>query len=244
MIIRHLRIALFIIAFSGNGFATSPLFDTEKVTQLLETAHLNWLSTHPDQTSVSSNFEFILRRQRGYEAPAESFTPSIEGYSYSKSTKHFKAKLILTADEKENRTYPVEGFAYPLIHLPALQAPLMAGSRIAAEDIELITLREDRLQPYMETKADQLVGMEVVNSLQAHKPISKRHIKSPRLIQKGEFVNISINNNGIQLSAQGKALQAGGKGELISVMNNSSKKIVQGKVIGPRQVRIMMAGSI
>lgn len=225
-------------AFLGSNTCAEPAEVTsDKIIELLETTHLSWLANQKNVIPMSDQFEFILRRQTGYEEPEAEYKAEIQGYNYSPNTKHFRGKLVFkVAGEKETKIYPLDGFAYPLIQVPALVTPLMAGSLIDAENLELMTIREDRLQPQMETKADQLIGMETVNSIQAHKPIPKRYIKSPRLIQKGEFVDITIKDGMIQLSAQGRALQSGGKGELISVMNKSSKKIVQGKVVGPRQV--------
>lgn len=241
-----MTLRLFILSFvfwGSHAFSEAPHYSLEKLTPLLEVAHKDWQRLQKN-IPLASEMEFILRRQSGYDAPEGDYFAEVKDYTYMASTKHFKAKLVLNAGEKNTKTYPLEGFVYPLIEVPSVVIPLASGSVISPEDLEFIMIREDRLSPQTETKADQLVGMEVINALQAHKPILKRFVKSPRLIQKGEFVDITLSDGGILLSAQGKALEAGGKDEFISVMNNSSKKIVQGKVIGPKQVKIMTVGSM
>jgi flagella basal body P-ring formation protein FlgA len=43
---------------------------------------------------------------------------------------------------------------------------------------------------------------------------------------------------GITLTARGKALESGGEGDIINVLNPQSKRTVQGVIIGPGRVDI------
>ena len=56
------------------------------------------------------------------------------------------------------------------------------------------------------------------------------------MVAKGKLITLSFRKGGILLSAQGKALENGGLGDTVRVMNTQSKSVVQGTVTGPETV--------
>jgi flagella basal body P-ring formation protein FlgA len=55
------------------------------------------------------------------------------------------------------------------------------------------------------------------------------------VIQAGDLVAVTYQNGGVSLTLQVKALGAGAVGELISLQNLSSRKLIQAVVTGPGQ---------
>ena len=57
------------------------------------------------------------------------------------------------------------------------------------------------------------------------------------------MISENSSKGGIMLSAQGKALENGGLGDTVRVMNIQSKSVVQGTVTGPETVSIQTTGN-
>jgi flagella basal body P-ring formation protein FlgA len=61
----------------------------------------------------------------------------------------------------------------------------------------------------------------------------------PELVARNETVTLIFEIPGILLTVRGKALDSGAEGDVISVLNEQSKRTVQGVVVGPG--RVMMS---
>ena len=64
----------------------------------------------------------------------------------------------------------------------------------------------------------------------------------PELVQRNETVTLVYEVPGITLTVRGKAVEGGAEGDVISVLNEQSKRTVQGVVVGPGRV-IISTGS-
>jgi flagella basal body P-ring formation protein FlgA len=60
----------------------------------------------------------------------------------------------------------------------------------------------------------------------------------PDLVQRSEAVTLVYEVPGIVLTLRGKAIDSGAEGDTISVMNEQTKRIVQGTIVGPGRVAI------
>jgi flagellar basal body P-ring formation protein FlgA len=66
-------------------------------------------------------------------------------------------------------------------------------------------------------------------------------LMKPEIVQRDESVTILYQAPGIVLSIRGKAQESGALGDLVSVLNVQSKRVVQGTVSGPGRVIITPA---
>ena len=60
----------------------------------------------------------------------------------------------------------------------------------------------------------------------------------PETIQRGEHVTLIYQVPGIVLTVRGKAAEGGAEGDTISVLNEQTKRTVQGVIVGPGRVLI------
>ena len=60
----------------------------------------------------------------------------------------------------------------------------------------------------------------------------------PDLVQRSEPVTLVYEVPGVVLTLRGKAIDGGAEGDTISVMNEQSKRVVQGTIVGPGRVAI------
>jgi flagellar basal body P-ring formation protein FlgA len=92
---------------------------------------------------------------------------------------------------------------------------------------------------YFRRVAD-VIGMRVVRTVRNGKIVSSSSLTLPVLIKKGDRVTIVARSSGIEVKMDGKALSSGAKGDQIRIINNSSKKEVEGIVIGVGSVEVGM----
>lgn len=85
------------------------------------------------------------------------------------------------------------------------------------------------------TDAEQVIGMAARRPLREGATVMSRDISAPQVIKAGEMITVVYENEGISLALQGKAMAAAAVGEVVSVQNTASKKIIQAVASGPGQ---------
>lgn len=85
---------------------------------------------------------------------------------------------------------------------------------------------------------DGVIGKAARRPLRAGAPVEAHDVAAPIVVRAGEMITVSFQQDGISLALQGKALGAGGAGDVINVQNTSSKKTIQAVVTGPGQAMV------
>jgi len=99
-------------------------------------------------------------------------------------------------------------------------------------------------RPRAEVTADvpatiaEVVGRAARQALRLGQPVHRTDLVKPEMVKRDDTVNLIYQVPGIMLSSRGKALEAGGEGDTINVLNPQSKRTVQGVVTGPGRVDI------
>ncbi len=88
------------------------------------------------------------------------------------------------------------------------------------------------------TATDAGVGLEAKVTLYAGRPVHAADLESPALIQRNQVVSVVYQVAGLTIRTDGRALERGGAGAVIKVMNLSSHMTVQGAVAPDGSVRV------
>ena len=117
---------------------------------------------------------------------------------------------------------------------PALVAShdLAPGEVLNAADVTLARLPANAAAGAVATVGDAL-GMAVVNGVAAGAAVTSANLSAPVVVRKGAFLVLNLSAPGMVLTAQGVALDSGGAGSVISVLNPASHAVVQAVVTGP-----------
>ena len=94
------------------------------------------------------------------------------------------------------------------------------------EEVDLATIRRTPVFDY-----SQAIGKELRNSLSTGIPLNLESLRSPKVIKRGDQVQILAETATVVIRQQGEALQDGEIGKLINVRNNSSRLVVQARVV-------------
>ncbi|MBP7240732.1 MAG: flagellar basal body P-ring formation protein FlgA [Amaricoccus sp.] len=118
-----------------------------------------------------------------------------------------------------------------------LGAPAQAGSVapvrairaqtvIAAADLTLL----DEDTPGAIASIDEAAGLEAKVTLYTGRPILPSQLGPPALVERNQLVRMTYLRGPLAIEAEGRALDRGGPGERVRVMNLASKQIVTGAV--------------
>lgn len=167
---------------------------------------------------------------------AKNKTVIIQNLSYNPAKSEFSA-TISAATAPENKT-EVSGRLYEISQLPVLKDPMRPGDVISERDIDYVDMRATNITNNMVVDASKLVGLTPRRGISAMKPIMAGDVQPPVIIKKGEIVTMMLKNNIINLTTQGRAMDDGSEGDIIRVMNTTSKQVVGATVTGPQAVSI------
>ncbi|HEU4805296.1 MAG TPA: flagellar basal body P-ring formation chaperone FlgA [Nitrobacter sp.] len=85
---------------------------------------------------------------------------------------------------------------------------------------------------------DRVIGMQVRRQMRAGQALHGADLTKPDLVQRDQAVTLIYQATGIHLTVRGKATEAGTEGDVVSVLNLQSKRMVSGVVVGRGQVSV------
>ena len=84
----------------------------------------------------------------------------------------------------------------------------------------------------------EVIGMEARVAIYAGRPIRLRDIGPPAIVARNETVTLQFSRQGLQIFAEGRALDRGAVGEMVRVMNLASRQTLTGKVLSNGRVEV------
>ncbi|MBL4854221.1 MAG: flagellar basal body P-ring formation protein FlgA [Robiginitomaculum sp.] len=82
------------------------------------------------------------------------------------------------------------------------------------------------------------IGQQLTRTVYAGHKVEAHYLSAPVLVKRNSQVSMVYTFGAMRLSAKGRALQAGAKGETITVMNTSSRKKITAIVIANDLVEV------
>ena len=157
---------------------------------------------------------------------------------YTPTRQRFEAKLKLIVDDERKQELAFAGKVKIFINIPVAARDLKAGQIITPDDILAKRVPQESMRGNDPAGKEDLIGKEMKKSVRSGQPVTLNDVRAQVMVAKGKIVTLNFVKGGIMLSAQGKALENGGLGDTVRVMNTQSKSVVQGTVTGPETVSI------
>lgn len=164
--------------------------------------------------------------------------PAVESISVDQDRETFTARLSLPQSQGGPLFETVTGRAFSQVEIPVLKNAMAAGDMIGSADIEYVTRRANSIPADTIVDASRLIGMTPRRTAAAGRPLQPIDLKSPTMVKKGQLVTLTLKNGPIALSLQGRALQNGGAGDAVRVLNPASNQVVEGTVSGFQTVEV------
>ena len=138
----------------------------------------------------------------------------------------------------------LSGIATEMVEVIALAQPLRRGDILRQEDVDVIRLPRSKVPAGAIADAGEIVGKEARGNLRAAAPLSRKDFQQPILVRKGEKITVTFEMPGMKLSSRAQAMDDGAKGDVIDVMNLTSRRIVPATITSRGHVRVQSANPV
>jgi flagellar basal body P-ring formation protein FlgA len=111
---------------------------------------------------------------------------------------------------------------------------IKAGTVIAAEDLQRVEATIDGAI----SAPDQIIGQEARVTLYPGRPIRAESLGPPAVVDRNQIVALAYVSGGLTITTEGRALARGSVGDVIHVLNLSSRSTVVGQILPDGTVRV------
>jgi flagella basal body P-ring formation protein FlgA len=184
---------------------------------------------------IAVNFDRELRAVQ--VEPTTKGEPRVAYLNYDGRSGRFEVTLDMPTGATTRGTLRLSGQAAATAEVVTLVRPVDRGEVIKAADVVVERRPRAGIGRDIVTNADHAVGFAARNAMQPGRPL-----RIADLVQRNETVTLVYRVPGITLTVRGKATEGGAEGDVISVLNEQSKRTVQGVVVGPGRV-VVSTGS-
>jgi flagellar basal body P-ring formation protein FlgA len=164
--------------------------------------------------------------------------PRVKHIGFNSHSGRFDATLEIPIGNGGRSTLRLFGNAEATVEVVTVARPIDRGEILKSADVLIERRPRSQLARDIITDRELAVGFAARNSLRPDRPIHTADLTKPPLIQRNETVMLVYQVPGITLSVRGKASEPGAEGDVISVLNEQSKRTVQGVVVAPGRVLI------
>lgn len=250
------------LGFTGTVSADAVVAAVQKYALIgLDTAGLTEVTvTRPARTIAADEIEDVLAQglaARYQLGPVKDIAVSFDGIlsainvepsalgeprltrlAYDQRNGRFDASLELPTGASAHGTLRLTGRAVATLQVVTLSHAVDRGTVLKEGDV--VVERRPRAEVSREalTEPERARGLAVRSNLQAGAILRAADLTKPEIVQRNDMVTLSYTMPGLTLSVRGKALDGGAEGDLISVVNEQSKRTLQAVVTGPGRAAI------
>ena len=171
-------------------------------------------------------------------AYSKPVTVEVRGLKYEKQSGHWDASLAFVADGEVVSALPAAGHFDEMIEVAVLKREMRNGDIIHESDVEIrdFSLNHTRVDTVNDLSA--LIGKTPARSISPFRPVRTAEVVAPAVIKKDALVQMRYSLPGMEISTSGQAMMGGAKGDVITVRNLTSKKIVRAVIENSETVSI------
>lgn len=218
--------------------------------ELMITSNQTTISADTIKEALTSNAAFedlgdldiTLNNQAAWVLPIHVETPSlkVDNVKLDTNKQSFVASISALQDNKKTAEQTVQGTWQEMLDVPVLNVRVPNNTTITADMVQIQRLPKKDVSAGTVLAINDLTGMVAKRALTPNKPLATTALMAPILIKRNDLVTIRYTKGTMQLETQARAMANGAKGEWVSFMNMSSKKLLEARVIGPQLAEIVM----
>jgi len=190
--------------------------------------------------NIAVNFERELRMIQ--VEPSARGTPRIARLNFDVRSGRFDATLEIPTSVVNRGMLRLSGRAAATVEVVTLLRPIDRGGLVKHADVLIERRPRAEVGRDIITDSEQVIGFAARVALPGGRPLRIADLMKPELVQRNETVTLVYEVPGITITVRGKAAEGGAEGDVISVLNEQSKRTVQGVVVGPGRV-VVSTGS-
>jgi flagella basal body P-ring formation protein FlgA len=151
---------------------------------------------------------------------------------------HFTALVAVFSEGLPPQKMRVVGRVQETVEVPVATRRLLPGTLLRPDDVRMARLRIGLIQTEVAMTAEEAVGRVVRHISMPGQPFPLVDLARQAVVLRGSRVTMTLQSDGINLTAQGIATEPGGVGDQIGIRNPLSGAMVQAEVTGPGTVRV------
>lgn len=193
---------------------------------------------------VDVDVEMFNTNFRLYAAGNEGSDFAVEDVVFDRTTRRFEATVVAPAGSTSAQRVRVQGRSHRMVAVPVPKRPISKGETIRDSDLEVVRMKAEQVQSDVAAESALLVGKAAVRGLRAGHPVFARDVERPVLVTKDSLVTIVLQGAQMRLTARGRALDSGGHGDVIRIVNIQSQQTVEGTVVAAGQAAVRPFGAL
>lgn len=150
----------------------------------------------------------------------------------------WQAQAYILNGNRTELVKPVSGRFEAMLSVPVLSRQLHSGDVIEARDLQMRTMPERLLRKDTITEQAQLIGQSPLRSISAGRPIRAAEVSAPKVVLKGDLVEMKYTTPHMTIRTSGQALEDGAPGQLVRIKNIKSEKAISARVIAAGVVEV------
>lgn len=167
------------------------------------------------------------------DMPAQA---EVTKFSFNPEKDIFTALIAAPSATNPLREISVNGSIERLVAIPVLKGGLKNGDIIGNHDIDYIKVSQKDIQRDYIIDAGKMINMTPRRMVVAGKPLRDLELENPQIIARGSAITLIYKDGPLTLSARGKSMQNGARGDLIRVVNMASNRSLEGLVTAENEV--------
>lgn len=163
--------------------------------------------------------------------------------AYDPRGRRIAAMMVVGGPAGERRaSLRVAGAIVETVEVATLLRGIGRGETVQPQDLAIERRPRDAAPSDIQTETGLLAGQVARRALTAGTILRVGDLARPELVSRGDSVTIVVETPGMNLSLRARANEAGAMGDLVSVTNLASKRVLQATVTGPGRVTVGPAG--
>lgn len=162
----------------------------------------------------------------------------LTGLAYNPSSGRFRVQAVAPAEGTPIAKVTVTGRAATMAEIPVPRRRILPGEIIRPRDLDWRSLPVNRLAADSVLDHRAIVGKSPRRALKAGEPVRAAILQEPVLVAKNALVTLRLVTDRMVLTAQGRALEPGSKGETVRIVNTKSRAMVSGVVLASGAVEV------
>ena len=221
------------IIFFWSGVSVAAFHPLDDIRNTAENYVKNQHKDNKLKTIIKTGYLDPRLRLKQCDTPL-SAEPLTQGHNNPNTT------ITVKCNDKKPWTIYVPVKVKSYVAVAVAKRALTRGNVIQASDISYEERETSRLSNGYFSNNSKLIGQSLKRTLINGAVITPNVLAIKKMIRRGNRVKIIAETNSIIVRMPGKALMDAGKGDIIRVENLSSKRTVEGVVIGPGMVKVVM----
>ena len=189
-----------------------------------------------DPKDIVFNFDSELRTQ--HVDPATTGQPRVSRITYDTGNRRFYAVVELPGSTSTHPVLRLYGRATVTAQVVVMANSVARGAVIKDADLTIARRPRAEIGRDVLTDRDQVIGLAARNALDQGQALATSQLMKPEMVQRNDQVTLVYEVPGVMLTVRGKAVEGGAEGDTISVLNEQSKRTIQGVIVGPGRVLI------